>query len=149
MHPGIVYCCLQIQTQLANHVAAVGPAILVGIACGVLATVFTVLNIKVVRLRDTIIQVSTGFSVLALLVLYRSFLATVQKKHSKIIKCPRITQRNFVLAQTTAKERPWWRHSANLKPTLLAFVQPYTLLSDFTIVQSMHRHNSTSTNWLG
>lgn len=51
-------CHLQIQTQLANHVAAVGPAILVGIACGVLATVFTVLNIKVVRLRDTIIQVS-------------------------------------------------------------------------------------------
>lgn len=69
MHPGIVCCCLQIQTQLANHVAAVGPAILVGIACGVLATVFTVLNIKVVRLRDTIIQVSTGFSVLTLLVL--------------------------------------------------------------------------------
>ena len=48
---------MQIQTQLANHVAAVGPAVLVGIACGVLGTIFTVLNIKVVRLRDTIIQV--------------------------------------------------------------------------------------------
>ena len=49
--------CMQVQTQLANHVAAVGPAILVGLACGVLGTAFTVLNVKVIRLRDTIIQV--------------------------------------------------------------------------------------------
>ena len=48
---------LQVQTQLANHVAAVGPAILVGLACGVLGTIFTVVNVKVVRLRDAIIQV--------------------------------------------------------------------------------------------
>ena len=54
---------MQIQTQLANHVAAVGPAVLVGIACGLLGTVFTILNIKVVRLRDTIIQVCTLYLV--------------------------------------------------------------------------------------
>lgn len=48
---------VQVQTQLANHVAAVLPAILVGLACGVLGTIFTLLNVKVVRLRDAIIQV--------------------------------------------------------------------------------------------
>ncbi|KAL3159050.1 hypothetical protein ABBQ32_011048 [Trebouxia sp. C0010 RCD-2024] len=46
----------EVQTQLANHVAAVLPAILVGLACGVLGTIFTLLNVKVVRLRDAIIQ---------------------------------------------------------------------------------------------
>lgn len=51
------FCVLQVQTQLANHVAAVLPAILVGLACGVLGTIFTVLNVKVVRWRDAIIQV--------------------------------------------------------------------------------------------
>jgi len=49
---------LQVQTQLANHVAAVGPAVLVGLACGVLGTAFTVLNVKIIRLRDSIIQVT-------------------------------------------------------------------------------------------
>ena len=51
---------LQVQTQLANHVAAVLPAILVGLACGVLGTIFTVLNVKVVRWRDAIIQVHSA-----------------------------------------------------------------------------------------
>ncbi len=51
-------CLLQVQTQLANHVAAVGPAVLVGLACGVLGTAFTVLNVKIIRLRDSIIQVT-------------------------------------------------------------------------------------------
>lgn len=46
----------EVQTQLANHVAAVGPAVLVGLACGVLGTAFTVLNVKIIRLRDSIIQ---------------------------------------------------------------------------------------------
>lgn len=55
---------LQVQTQLANHVAAVLPAILVGLACGVLGTIFTVLNVKVVRLRDAVIQVHSASSVL-------------------------------------------------------------------------------------
>ena len=45
--------------------AAVLPAILVGLACGVLGTIFTVLNVKVVRLRDEIIQVRPACSVLS------------------------------------------------------------------------------------
>ena len=85
VHP-VVCCHLQIQTQLANHVAAVGPAILVGIACGVLATVFTVLNIKVVRLRDTIIQVSTAFPVCTSLA-YGLFLTQHCKACSSAIVC--------------------------------------------------------------
>lgn len=52
----------QVQTQLANHVAAVGPAVLVGLACGVLGTAFTLLNVKIIRLRDSIIQVTTSAS---------------------------------------------------------------------------------------
>ena len=48
---------LQVQTQLANHVAAVGPAIMIGTLCGLLGMVFTVLNLKVMRLRDATLQV--------------------------------------------------------------------------------------------
>ena len=48
---------LQVQTQLANHVAAVGPAIVIGTLCGLLGMAFTVLNLKVMRLRDATLQV--------------------------------------------------------------------------------------------
>ena len=53
----VPYTLLQVQTQLANHVAAVGPAIVIGTLCGLLGMVFTVLNLKVMRLRDATLQV--------------------------------------------------------------------------------------------
>ena len=60
MHSSVKRLCAtrpQVQTQLANHVAAVGPAIVIGTLCGLLGMVFTVLNLKVMRLRDATLQV--------------------------------------------------------------------------------------------
>lgn len=47
---------VQVLTPLTNHVAAVAPAALIGIACGMLAIVFTVINLKVARLRIALLQ---------------------------------------------------------------------------------------------
>jgi len=66
---------LQVQTQLANHVAAVGPAVLVGLACGVLGTAFTVLNVKIIRLRDSIIQVTALVCLMPAIKIYSGQLA--------------------------------------------------------------------------
>ena len=48
---------LQVQTQLTNHVAAMAPAALIGIACGLLAIAFTVINLKVARFRMAALRV--------------------------------------------------------------------------------------------
>ena len=45
------------QTQLTNHVAAMAPAALIGVACGLLAIAFTVINLKVARFRIAALQV--------------------------------------------------------------------------------------------
>lgn len=47
----------QVLTPLTNHVAAVAPAAVIGVACGLLAIVFTVINLKVARLRIALLQV--------------------------------------------------------------------------------------------
>ncbi len=47
----------QVQTQLTNHVAAMAPAALIGLACGLLAIAFTAINLKVARLRLALLQV--------------------------------------------------------------------------------------------
>lgn len=52
---------LQVQTQLANHIAAIGPAIVIGAVCGLLAIVFTALNLKIARLRRRVMQVLPCF----------------------------------------------------------------------------------------
>ena len=43
--------------MLSNHVAAVFPAALIGLACGALGIVFTVMNLKITRLRELYIGV--------------------------------------------------------------------------------------------
>lgn len=48
---------LQVLTPLTNHVAAVAPAALIGVACGLLAIAFTIINLKVARARDALLQV--------------------------------------------------------------------------------------------
>ena len=48
---------LQVQTQLANHIAAIGPAILIGALCGLLAIAFTAINLRMARLRQKLLQV--------------------------------------------------------------------------------------------
>jgi len=50
-------CVLQVLTPLKNHVAAVAPAALIGVACGLLAIAFTIINLKVARARDALLQV--------------------------------------------------------------------------------------------
>ncbi|KAK9804251.1 hypothetical protein WJX72_003440 [[Myrmecia] bisecta] len=42
----------EVQTQLKNHVAAMAPAIVIGIACGLLGIMFTFINLKVARIRE-------------------------------------------------------------------------------------------------
>ena len=51
---------LQVQTQLANHIAAMAPAIIIGVVCGLLAIAFTVINLKVARLRRAVLRVRLG-----------------------------------------------------------------------------------------
>lgn len=46
---------MQVQTQLSNHVAAMAPAAIIGLACGVLAIAFTAVNLKVARLREAVL----------------------------------------------------------------------------------------------
>ena len=43
--------------MLANHVAAMAPAAVIGVLCGLLAIGFTVINLKVARLRIQVMQV--------------------------------------------------------------------------------------------
>jgi hypothetical protein len=52
-----VKAAAQVLTPLTNHVAAVAPAAVIGVACGVLAIMFTVINLKVARLRIALLQV--------------------------------------------------------------------------------------------
>lgn len=40
--------------SLTSHVLAVVPAVAIGVVAGLMAVVFTVANIKVVRLRDAL-----------------------------------------------------------------------------------------------
>ena len=47
----------EVQTVLSNHVAAVLPAVVIGLACGALGIIFTVMNLKVTRLRELYIGV--------------------------------------------------------------------------------------------
>ena len=54
-------CRLQVLTPLKNHVAAVAPAAIIGVACGLLAIAFTIINLKVARARDALLQVSSRF----------------------------------------------------------------------------------------
>ncbi len=51
---------MQVLTPLTNHVAAVAPAAVIGVACGLLAIAFTVINLKVARLRIALLQVCCG-----------------------------------------------------------------------------------------
>jgi hypothetical protein len=51
-------CRLQVLTPLKNHVAAVAPAAIIGVACGLLAIAFTIINLKVARARAALLQVS-------------------------------------------------------------------------------------------
>ncbi|KAK9806419.1 hypothetical protein WJX73_004486 [Symbiochloris irregularis] len=46
----------EVQTQLANHMAAMAPAVVIGVICGLLAIVFTVINLKVARMRRVILK---------------------------------------------------------------------------------------------
>ena len=48
----------EVQAQLSNHVAAILPAAAIGLACGLLGILFTVLNLKIMRLRDLFVSVS-------------------------------------------------------------------------------------------
>lgn len=50
----------QVQTVLANHVAAMAPAALIGVLAGLLAIGFTVINLKVARLRIQVLQARPG-----------------------------------------------------------------------------------------
>jgi hypothetical protein len=52
----------QVQTVLANHVAAMAPAALIGVLAGLLAIGFTVINLKVARLRIQVLQARPGGS---------------------------------------------------------------------------------------
>ena len=47
----------EVQTQLTNHVAAIVPAAVIGLVCGLLGTSFTVLNLRVMRFREAVIGV--------------------------------------------------------------------------------------------
>ena len=47
---------VQVQTQLANHIAAIGPAVVIGALCGLLAIVFTTVNLRLARLRQRLLQ---------------------------------------------------------------------------------------------
>ncbi|KAK9840815.1 hypothetical protein WJX81_006821 [Elliptochloris bilobata] len=46
----------EVQTVLANHVAAMAPAALIGVLAGLLAIGFTVINLKVARLRIRVLR---------------------------------------------------------------------------------------------
>ena len=43
----------EVRTQLANHVAAMVPAVLIGALCGAIAIAFTAVNLRVARARET------------------------------------------------------------------------------------------------
>ena len=45
----------QVQTQLTNHVAAMAPAAIIGLICGLLAIAFTSVNLKAARLREAVL----------------------------------------------------------------------------------------------
>ncbi len=47
----------EVQTALAIHVAFIGPAVVIGVACGLCGILFTIGNVKVMRLRQEIIGV--------------------------------------------------------------------------------------------
>ncbi|CAL8466168.1 g5704 [Coccomyxa elongata] len=51
----------EVLTPLTNHVAAVAPAAVIGVACGLLAIAFTVINLKVARLRIALLQARKGW----------------------------------------------------------------------------------------
>lgn len=44
----------QVQTQLSNHVAAMLPAVVIGLVSGTLAIAFTAMNLKAARLREAV-----------------------------------------------------------------------------------------------
>lgn len=46
---------LQVQTQLSNHVAAIAPAVVIGMLCGLLAIAFTAMNLKAARFREAVL----------------------------------------------------------------------------------------------
>ena len=48
------------QTALAIHVAFILPAVAIGLACGLCGILFTIVNVKVMRLRSEIIGVRVG-----------------------------------------------------------------------------------------
>lgn len=48
---------LQVQTALAIHLAFILPAVAIGLACGLCGFLFTIVNVKVMRLRNEIIGV--------------------------------------------------------------------------------------------
>lgn len=56
---------MQVLTPLKNHVAAVAPAALIGVACGLLAIAFTIINLKVARARQALLQVLHPFNFVA------------------------------------------------------------------------------------
>lgn len=54
----------QVQTALAIHVAFILPAVAIGLACGLCGILFTIVNVKVMRLRNEIIGVRCTISML-------------------------------------------------------------------------------------
>lgn len=46
----------EVYTQLNNHVMAMVPAALCGLLCGLLAVAFTIMNLKVIRFRGSVIN---------------------------------------------------------------------------------------------
>lgn len=48
---------VQVQTVLSNHIVSIVPAAAIGMVCGGLSIAFTVLNLKVSRLRQKLIGV--------------------------------------------------------------------------------------------
>lgn len=56
-HPRTTCWLPQVQTVLSNHIVSIVPAAAIGLVCGGLSIVFTVLNLKVARLRQKYIGV--------------------------------------------------------------------------------------------
>ena len=66
---------MQVQTQLSNHVAAMIPAVIIGLVCGTLAIAFTALNLKVARLREAIFTKDKRLKILEPLVIITVFVS--------------------------------------------------------------------------
>lgn len=49
-----VRCFPQVGLELSGHILAILPAVIIGIVAGCLAVVFTLLNLKIARLRDAL-----------------------------------------------------------------------------------------------